>query len=191
VGVDVRFDPNAHRGGDAWDASNTTGREPENAMLRTMTDYFLAEKSESLLFIAVGGFSIAIAVWLWRDGHRLKAMAFPLVAIALIQLVVGASVYFRTDAQLAQLSRQSTAAPAEFKQAETSRMQVVMRNFKLYRWIEVVLLAVGVLLIAALPRHDVAVAIGGGLVLQSAFMLLLDLFAEARGQDYMRALTAF
>jgi len=168
-----------------------TGRQPEIAMITTMTDYFLAEKFESLLFMAVGGLSVAVAVWLWLNGHRLKAMAFPLVAIALIQLVVGASVYFRTDAQLAQLSQQSLTAPAEFKQAETSRMQVVMKNFTLYKWIEVILLVVGVLLIVSLQRHDVAVAIGGGLVLQSAFMLFLDLFAAARGQDYMRALIAF
>ena len=160
-------------------------------MIKPMTDYFLAEKSESLLFIAVGVLAIAIAVWLLLSGHRLRAMAFPLVAIALIQLVVGASVYFRTDAQLSQLSQHSLAAPAEFKQAETSRMQAVMKNFTLYKWIEVVLLAVGVLLIVFLQRYDVAAAVGGGLVLQSAFMLCLDLFAEARGQDYLKALIAF
>ena len=35
-----------------------------------------------------------------------------------------------------------------------------------------------------------AVGIGAGLVLQSAFMQTLDLFAKARGQDYLKALTA-
>lgn len=160
-------------------------------MIKPMTDYFLAEKSESLLFMAVGVLAIAIAGWLWLNGHRLKAMAYPLVAVALIQLVVGASVYFRTDAQLSQLSRQSVATPAEFKQAETTRMQLVMKNFTLYKWIEVVLLAIGVLLILFFQRHDVAAVVGAGLVLQSAFMLCLDMFAEARGQDYLKVLGSF
>jgi hypothetical protein len=155
-----------------------------------MTDYFLAEKAESLLFIAVGVLAMTVAAALWVNGHRLKAMAFPLVAIALIQVVVGASVYFRTDAQLARLCRQYQSAPAEFKQAETSRMQVVMKNFTLYKWTEVALLAVGALLIVFLQRYDIAAAVGGGLVLQSAFMLCLDLFAEARGQDYLKLLNA-
>lgn len=155
-----------------------------------MTDYFLAEKAESVLFMVVAAVAIAAAVLLWMNDHRLKAMAYPLVAIALIQVVVGASVFFRTDAQLARLSRQYQSAPAEFKRAETSRMQVVMKNFTLYKWIEVALLSVGVLLIVFLQRHDIAAAIGGGLVLQAAFMLCLDLFAEARGQDYLKLLNA-
>jgi uncharacterized membrane protein len=134
--------------------------------------------------------AMVAAALLWINGHRLKAMAFPLVAIALIQVVVGVSVYFRTDAQLAQLRQQYQAAPAELKRAETSRMQVVMKNFTLYKWIEVALLSVGVLLIVFLQRHDIAAAIGGGLVLQAAFMLCLDLFAEARGQDYLKLLNA-
>lgn len=33
-----------------------------------------------------------------------------------------------------------------------------------------------------------AAGIGAGLVLQAAFTLALDLFAEARGQDYLRVL---
>ena len=39
-------------------------------------------------------------------------------------------------------------------------------------------------------RHDVAVGVGAGLVLQSAFMLCLDLFAEARGEVYLSGLRA-
>jgi hypothetical protein len=159
-------------------------------MLKQMTDYFHAEKAEALLFMVIGLVAIAIATWLWMNGHRLKAMAFPLVAIALIQLVVGGSVYFRTDAQLARLSQQATAAPAEFKTAETTRMQVVMKNFKLYKGIEIALIALGMLLIAFLQRHDMAAAIGAGLVLQSSVMLCLDMFAEARGQDYLKSLAA-
>ncbi len=106
-----------------------------------MTAYFAAEKQESLLFMAVGVLAVAVAIWLYANGHRLKSMAFPLVAIALIQLVVGGSVFFRSGSQLAGLSRQAAEAPAAFKVEETRRMDVVMKSFTTYKWIEIALRA--------------------------------------------------
>lgn len=159
-------------------------------MTEKISSYIIAEKQESLLFMAVGILAICTAVWLWTNGHRLKAMAFPLVGIALIQLVVGGTVYLRSDAQLAALTRQFEAAPAQFRKDESERMQVVMKSFTTYKWIEVALLATGVLLILLLQRHDLAAGIGAGLVLQSGFMLCLDMFAESRGRDYLEAILA-
>ena len=160
-------------------------------MLKEMTEYFAGEKQESLLFIAVGLMAIGVAVWLWSHGHRLKYMAIPLVVIALMQLVVGATVYLRTDSQVQNLVAQSQSAPAQCKQEEMSRMQTVMKNFTVYKTIEMVLLLVGVGLIGFLQRFDVAAGLGAGLVLQAAFTLALDLFAEARGQDYLAALNGW
>jgi hypothetical protein len=157
-------------------------------MIKEMTDYFAAEKQESLLFIAVGLMAICVAVWLWTNGHRLRLMAVPLVTIALIQLVVGTTVYLRTDSQVQGLIAQSQSAPESFKQEEMSRMQTVMKNFNIYKTIEMALLVLGVCLVGLLQRFDAAAGIGAGLVVQAAFMLALDLFAEARGQDYMVAL---
>jgi hypothetical protein len=159
-------------------------------MLQHMTRYLAAEKQESLLFVLVGLLAIGIAAWLWTSGHRLRSMAFPLVAVALIQLVVGANVYLRTDTQIRQLSAQLAAAPVQFKTDETQRMETVMKNFTLYRYIEFTLLALGAALIAFALRNDVAAGIGAGLVIQSAFMLCLDVFAEARGHAYLAALRA-
>ena len=158
-------------------------------MLQQMNDYFSAEKHESLLFVAVGIAAIVLSVWLWSGGHRLKAMAFPLVAIALIQLVVGGTVFLRTDTQVAQLQQTLSTAPAEFKAAEIKRLDVVMKNFTTYKTIEVALIALGACLVVLKRRHDSAVAVGAGLLMQAALMLILDLFAEARGDAYLLALT--
>jgi hypothetical protein len=159
-------------------------------MINHMSSYFSAEKQESVLFLAVGQAAIGISVWLWMNGHRLKSMAYPLVAIALMQIVVGGSIYLRTDTQLSTLSAQLQANPAALKAEETTRMQTVMSNFSVYKAVEMVLLIVGVGMIAFLQRHDVAAGIGVGLVLQAAFTLTLDIFAEARGADYLTALHA-
>lgn len=159
-------------------------------MINNMSSYFAAEKQESLIFIAVGLLAIGISIWLWMNGHRLKSMAYPLVAIALMQMVVGASVYLRTDTQLSTLSVQLRADPAALKAEETTRMQTVMKNFSIYKAVEMVLLIVGVGMIAFLQRHDMAAGIGVGLVLQAAFTLTLDIFAEARGADYLSVIGA-
>lgn len=160
-------------------------------MIEKMSIYFTGEKQESLLFIAVGILSIAVAAWLFIQSHRLNSMALPLVAVALIQLIVGGSVYFRTGNQLSMLAKQSVEAPNQFKAEELKRMEVVMKNFTLYKWIEISLIFVGVGLILVFKNSDLAVGIGAGLVLQSAFMLCLDMFAEARGQDYLEILNKF
>lgn len=157
-------------------------------MLQDLQRYFSAEKSESLLFVAVGILAIGLAVWLWQDGHRLRSAAFPLIAIALIQLVVGGTVFLRTDGQVAAATTVLETAPAQFKHDELARMDTVMRNFNTYKIIEITLLAIGCGLILVMRSSDVAVGIGQGLVIQSAFMLFLDLYAESRGEDYLRAL---
>ena len=157
-------------------------------MIKEMTDYFAGEKQESLLFIAVGLVAIGVAAWLWMNGHRLRMMAVPLVIVALMQLVVGSTVYLRTESQMQGLVAQSQSAPAQFKQDEVSRMQTVMKNFNIYKTIEMMLLVLGVCLIAFLQRFDIAAGIGAGLVLQAGFTLALDMFAEARGQDYLLVL---
>lgn len=155
---------------------------------KNMTNYFVGEKQESILFILAALVAMGLAIWLWTNGHRLRFMALPLVVVALMQLVVGVTIFTRTDAQVAKLSTQLASSPTEFKQAETERMQTVMANFKLYRTVELLLLLLGACLIAFLSKWDAATGIGIGLVVQAGFTLALDLFAEARGVDYLRAL---
>lgn len=121
-------------------------------MIQAMNDYFGAEKNESLLFIAVGVVACGVAIWLWSQGHRLKTMAFPLVAVALIQVVVGGSVYFRTDSQVAQLQQKLSASPAELKTIETARMEQVMQRFVTYKRIEIALILLGICLMIFLRQ---------------------------------------
>jgi hypothetical protein len=156
-------------------------------MINNMNSYFVAEKQESVIFMAVGLLAIGLSVWLWMNGHRLKSMAYPLVVIGLMQMVVGGTVYLRTDSQVSTLIAQLQVNPAAAKAAETTRMQTVMKNFSIYKSIEMLLLIIGLGMIAFAQRHDMAAGIGVGLVLQAAFTLTLDLFAEARGADYLSA----
>ncbi len=156
-------------------------------MMNDMSSYFVAEKQESVIFVVVGLLAIGLGLWLWMNGHRLKSMAYPLVVIALMQIVVGSTVYLRTDSQLSSLSAQLGVKPAAFKAEETTRMQTVMKNFSIYKVIEMLLLIIGVGIVAFLQSNDEVAGIGAGLILQAALTLTLDIFAEARSAEYLSA----
>jgi hypothetical protein len=70
--------------------------------------YFIAEKQESLLFLIVGIVAVLVAVVLWffnkSNPSFCKGVAIPLLAIGLIQMVVGYAVYNRTDKQKADIA---------------------------------------------------------------------------------------
>ena len=141
-----------------------------------IASYFDAEKSESLLFMLLGAGFVLLA--LLHRRRRWRGMVGPLIAIAAIQLIVGYTVYARTDAQVAALRAQLAADPAAFRREETPRMLAVVANFELYKRIEIVLFAAGLVLAAVMRRRgDYWLAFGLALALQSAIMLGLDRFS--------------
>ncbi len=156
-----------------------------NEMHAAIVHYFAGEKRESLFFMAVGFVALTVSVYLWRTGSPWRGMAWPLSAIALIQIVVGSTVYFRTDAQVLGLHGQLAADPAAYQAAELPRMEAVRRSFNLYKGIEIALLALGVAGYFLLRDRQTPFAISLGLMAQSALMLAFDLIAERRADVYM------
>lgn len=155
-------------------------------MIEAIQTYFQAEKSESLLFLAVGLLSlIAAVIFIARGAGFLKGMAWPLAAIALIQIVVGAAIYFRTDKQVAGLQDLYNLSPAAYKLQELPRIEKVNRDFDLYKKIEIALIIAGLALVVYFRNGSRAwMGAGAGLLIQSAIMLTLDLFAEHRADIY-------
>lgn len=152
--------------------------------------YFTAEKNESLLFMLMGVAAIAFSAYAlakWSEPFY-KGLAIPLILIGVIQLVVGGSVYFRTDKQITELEKLYQTSTAEFKSEETPRMETVMKNFSLYKKIEIAVVLIGILLILFTPSRDFWLGVGVGMLLQGAIMLSLDIFAERRGTIYLTAI---
>lgn len=72
-----------------------------------------------MIFILVGLLAVGLSLWLWMNGHLLKSMAYPLVVIALIQIVVGGTVYLLPDDQLSNLRAQLQTNTALLKADKT------------------------------------------------------------------------
>jgi len=153
-----------------------------------LATYFQAEKQESAVFVVMGLVAIGVAAAVWRRRPRHRAIAYPLVAIALVQLLVGGTVWARSDGQVAALVEQRRIDPAGFRAAEVARMSQVMANFQVYKAIEIAMVVAGALLVFFVRKRPAWVAIGLGCLLQGTAMLVFDLFAEARGRTYVEAI---
>ncbi len=154
--------------------------------------YFIAEKQESLLFLVVGIIAIVLALVCWffikSNPAFFKGAAIPLIAIGLIQCIVGYTVYSRTDKQKTHIAYNIGLDPVNYvKQTELPRMQTVMKSFAVYRWVEIAFIIIGlvlILLFRANPAKSFWYGFGVALAIQAVIMLGADYFAEKRAKVY-------
>ena len=155
--------------------------------------YFVAEKSESLLFIIIGLAAIVMAVvfFFWLKTPFYKGAAIPLLVIAILQITVGYTVYSRSDKQRIVIAYKMDLNPSAIQQNEMPRMEKVMKNFVLFRWVEIALLVIG-LICFFIYRNETAktfyCGLGMALAVQSAVMLAADYSAESRGRVYLEGM---
>ncbi len=158
--------------------------------------YFTGEKQESLLFLIIGIVAVLLALGFWffikSNPSFFKGAAIPILAIGLIQMVVGYSVYSRTDKQRTDIAYNIGIEAVSFvKHTEMPRMKKVMKNFIIYRWVEIAFIITGLVLIFLFRLNaDKTFWYGFGvaLAIQAVIMLGADYFAEKRGKIYINEL---
>ncbi|MCB0283782.1 MAG: hypothetical protein H6627_14830 [Calditrichae bacterium] len=156
-------------------------------MVDPMIAYFKAEKAGSVLIILaalIGGF-ISVYMFMKLKENFLTGLSIPLFSIALIQLIVGSSVFFRTDKQVANLANTYSESIKNFVDKEKPRMEKVLSSFRIYKWIEAAFIIAGLLLLLFTSDKNLWAGIGLGLLLQGSLMLAFDIFAERRAEIYM------
>lgn len=162
----------------------------------TKTDiekYFLAEKQESLIFLIIGITAIVIAalgIFLWKT-QAWKGAAIPLIIIAFIQITVGYTVYKRSDKDRVRVVYALDMNPDELKSNELPRMDVVNKNFIIYRYVEITLLIAGIVLAFYCRDNNekqMWMGLGIALAIQAFVMLGADFFAEKRALRYTQQL---
>ncbi|MGL5889711.1 MAG: hypothetical protein ACRC3B_07495 [Bacteroidia bacterium] len=158
-------------------------------MTESMHNYFREEKTEALFFLVAGLLSLGLSVWAFFINRErfFVGLAIPVLVVGLIQIVVGATVFFRTQQQVAGLEELFATDPAKFASSELERMITVMNNFHIYKWVEIGFVVSGLLLIVFNAQgfwQGTAV----GLLLQGSIMLSLDIVAERRGVSYQQEL---
>lgn len=171
----------------------------EQRNLNFIYKYFIAEKQESLLFLIIGIAAIMVGiiflVFIKSNPSFFKGAAIPLLAIGIIQCVVGVTVYSRSDRQMKDIAYNIGMEPATYtKQVELPRMKKVMQGFVIYRWVEIALAITGLALIfffKSNPDRSFWYGLGITLAIQAVLMLGADFFAEQRGKVYNKNLKEF
>lgn len=149
--------------------------------------YFNAEKNESVLFVLVGIVAISFASYFFIKVKQpfYNGIAYPLIVVAGIQIIVGSSVYLRSPKDIARVNNIVQQDKSKIQTEEIPRMKVVMNNFTIYRWVEIILLVLGICMFLYCPAHTLWKGVGLGLLIQAGLMLFLDFFAESRGKVYL------
>lgn len=158
--------------------------------------YFNAEKAESRLFIAIGciGIILAIVFFFFLKTDLRKGMAVPFASVGLLLVIVGYTVYSRSDRQKAENIYAYETTPIRLREEELPRMKKVMKNFVLVRWIEIFLFISGAAVYIYFIRdihHDFWRGLGLALAIMAMLTLAADYFAEKRGNIYTKRLESF
>ncbi len=155
--------------------------------------YFNAEKAESRLFLLMGIAAVitGLIALFWLRTPFFRGAALPLLGVGLLMGIVGYTVYQRSDADRKRNVYAYTMNPGQIQSEEIPRMQKVMNNFVIYRWVEI-LLAIGGMVLFLYYRDDATKqywkGLGAGLALMALMALAADYFAEKRGRIYLDGL---
>ncbi|EPP0044749.1 hypothetical protein ACUJJB_001905 [Pseudomonas aeruginosa] len=152
--------------------------------------YISAERTGGLLFVIVGVLAIGSAIWGWQHGPFWRGAAWPLAAVALIQISVGITYLLRSPADLHRVQHIVAQEQERIAEEEVPRMQAVLKSYAISLRIEIAILAVGLALLMLATRGSSWQGAGFGLTVQAGLVLLLDSLAERRAQTYLEWLRA-
>jgi hypothetical protein len=155
-----------------------------------LTAYFTAEKHGGLLLIALAVASVALAIYLFATKSLFSAMAWPILVLGGLELVIGATVAGRAASQVAELEAGLQATRAQTVTGEVERMARVNTTFVAIKKVEIALIAVSILFLLVRPAPATLGALGLGILLQSAVLLVFDTFAHHRAVHYVEWLIA-
>jgi hypothetical protein len=154
--------------------------------MELIKNYFNAEKAESLLFIGFGILAILLSLYLifiLKESFW-KGLAIPLILFSLVQIFIGTTIFIRSPKDNMRVENILKNEPQKIQSEEIPRMEKVMKNFVYYRYFEISLILLGVILMFSLPNYGFWKGFGLGLFIQCAVLLSLDFFAEKRGHTY-------
>jgi hypothetical protein len=155
--------------------------------MNSVIKYFNGEKAESYLFILIGVIAFAMAVYFFfvLKTTFWKGVAIPFIIVALLEFIVGYTIVARSSKDIIRVQTYITNEPQKIQVDEIPRMEKVLSNFVIYRYVEIALIILGIVLMYSSMNDTFWRGIGLGLFIQASIVLSLDFFAERRGHHYI------
>ena len=158
--------------------------------MNPIVKYFNGEKAESYIFILIGVIALAMALYFIfvLKSSFWKGVAAPFIIVALLEFAVGYTIVTRSIIDTARVETFILKEPQSIKTLEIPRMEKVMSNFVIFRYVEIALIILGIALMYSSLNDTFWRGIGLGLFIQASIVLSLDFFAERRGHIYLEYL---
>jgi len=155
--------------------------------MNPIVKYFNGEKAESYVFILIGVVAFAMALYFLMHLKTpfWKGVAIPFILVACLEFVVGYTIVTRTPSDLFRVENFMKQELQNIKNLEIPRMEQVVRNFLIFRYLELILIGIGIILMYSSIKETYWRGIGFGLFIQASIVLGLDFFAEKRGHIYL------
>lgn len=148
--------------------------------------YYTAERMWCIAGAVIALASIAIAVWfLFKTKEQYTTgISYPFLVLGIIFFAICASVATRSTADLRRVTDIIQSSPPLLGNGEIPRMQKVMANFNVIIVLELVFVTSSLLVLVFASPSPLWKGVWTGLIIQSAWLLVFDLFARSRGKDY-------
>jgi hypothetical protein len=155
--------------------------------MNTIVKYFNREKSESYIFILIGVIAFAMALYFYftLKTSFWKGVAIPFIIVALLEFIVGYTIVTRSSKDIIRVQTYIKNEPQKIQIDEILRMEKALSNFVIYRYVEIALIILGIVLMYSSMHDTFWRGIGLGLFIQASIVLSLDFFAERRGLNYI------
>ncbi len=154
--------------------------------MNSVVKYFNEEKAESYVFILIGVIAFTMAlyfIFVFKTSFW-KGVAIPFIVVALLEFIVGYTIVTRSSKDSIRVQTYIKNEPQKIKMDEIPRMEKVLSNFVIYRYVEIALIILGIVLMYSSMNDTFWRGIGLGLFIQASIVLSLDFFAEKRGHIY-------
>lgn len=158
--------------------------------MNSVVKYFDGEKAESYIFILIGiiAFTMALCFLIAFKTSFWKGVAIPFIIVALLEFIVGYTIVTRSSKDSIRVQTYITNEPLKIQIDEIPRMEKVLSNFVIYRYVEIGLIILGIAFMYSSINDTFWRGIGLGLFIQASIVLSLDFFAERRGHIYIEYL---
>ena len=163
-------------------------------MEEQLVQYFLKEKSASMLLLWIGVFGLLSASLLLKFSLKkwLIGLSYPTSVISVILTVLGCSIYWRTPTQVEKLTLMYLGTPHSFFETELYRMEKIIMNFSYYNYVEMAFIALGLILcVVAVKTRGFIFGTGLSLFFYGSVLLSFDEIAIKRAELYYQSLIKY
>jgi hypothetical protein len=159
--------------------------------MNPLIKYFNGEKAESYLFLAFGLIGLLLAIYSMvynNDSDYWKGFVVPIVLVSFLEVLIGITIIRRSPDDIVRVENYLRNTPEKIASIEIPRMHTVMQNFVIYRYVEIAIILLGILVYFVFAKFEFWSGLGLALFIQASILFILDYFAERRGFVYIKYL---